>query len=67
LIDARRPGNSDKVPGVGRDVDSADFQDFQGYDIQGSFVGGGENHRCGGTILMGLQPANGDNAPPVSG
>ena len=52
---------------VVRDVDGVLAQRLDRHDLQRALVGGGQDDARGRARLVGLQPADGDDAPPVAG
>ena len=53
--------------GVLRHVHGVLAQEGQGYDVQGPLVRAGQDDRRRHAVLVGLEPAHRDDAPPVPG
>ena len=64
-VDAQVPGLLQAADVVG-DVDGVLAQRLDRHDLQRALVRGGQDDARGGARLVGLQPADGDDAPPVA-
>src|SRR5688572_2207610 len=52
---------------VRRYVDRMLGEDVERHDLQGPLVARGQDHGSGRAVVVGLQPADGDDAPTVAG